>query len=120
MDDPVVVCKGEPAGHLVDERKSPVDRQLSLSLDELLEVLALDVLEADELPPLELSAVADRDDVGMVQLGERTGLTPEALDVLGVVREMLVQDLDRHSALEHRVARPVDARHPSRADDLLQ
>jgi hypothetical protein len=100
VHDAVLVRERKPARYLMDECKRLVDRQLPLAVDELLEVLTLDVLEDDELPPLELAAVDDRDDVRMVQLRERPCLTAETLDVLRVIRVVVVQDLDRDRALE--------------------
>ena len=48
------------------------------------------------------------------------GLVAEALDVVVVRAELLVQDLERDVALEQAVVRPIDARHAARADELLE
>ena len=47
-------------------------------------------------------------------------LAAEALDVVGVSRVLLVQDLERDSPIEQPVVRPEDARHPAGADQLLE
>ena len=52
----------------------------------------------------------------MIQCGDGTRLTLETLARVGVVGEVRGQDLDRHSAVEPRVARFVDLAHPARAD----
>jgi hypothetical protein len=52
----------------------------------------------------------------MIQCGDGSRLTLEALACVGVVSEVRGQDLDRHSAIESRVARCVDLAHPARAD----
>ena len=90
------------------------------ALDERLQVLAVDVLEDDELAAVLLAAVDHRDDVRMRELGDRARLAAEALDVLVVVGELLVQHLQRDVALEQPVVRPVDARHAAGADELLE
>ena len=88
--------------------------------DELLQVLALDVLEDDVLAPVGLAAVDDGDDVRVGEPRDGARLAAEPLDVLRIVREALVQDLDRDQPAELAVARPVDARHAARAAQLLQ
>ena len=58
----------------------------------------------------------------MVEGGEDLGFTLEALHALFVASEGLREDLDRHLALQLRVARPVDLAHPPRAqkrDELI-
>jgi hypothetical protein len=54
------------------------------------------------------------------ELGGGARLAPEPLDVVVVLRVVLVEDLQRHVALEQRVVRAVDARHAAGADDVLQ
>src|SRR5204863_8055048 len=44
----------------------------------------------------------------------------EPFDEVSVARVLLVEDLQRDVALEQRVVRPVDARHPARPDELLE
>ena len=48
--------------------------------DHLLEALALDVLEDDVGAPVDLAAIDHRDEVRVVELGDRARLAPEALD----------------------------------------
>jgi hypothetical protein len=52
----------------------------------------------------------------MIQCGDGTRLPLEALARVGVVGEVRGQDLDRHGAIESRVARFADLAHPARAD----
>ena len=120
MDDAVLVRECEAPRDLVHEGDGLVDRQGALPLAERLQGLSVDVLEDDELPALELAPVDHGDDVRVIQLRERSRLTLEALDVLRVVREVLVQDLDCDRALEHAIARSVDARHPTAAGEILK
>jgi len=93
VDEPGVVGERERATDHDPELERSTDRQPPLLLDELLQVLALDVLEDDELPAVSLAAVDDRDDVRMRELRRRPRLAPEALDVVVLGRVLLVQQL---------------------------
>ena len=106
VDDAELVGEGERARDLAGELERPVDGERALAHDHRLQVLAGDVLEDDELAALPLAAVDDRDDVRMREPCDRPRLAAEALDVLGVARVVLVEDLDRDAALEHGVVRP--------------
>jgi hypothetical protein len=67
-----------------------------------------------------LAAVDHGDDVGMGEGCDRPRLAAEPLDVLLVVGVLLVQDFERDFAVEQTVVRPIDARHSSCADELLE
>ena len=58
--------------------------------DALLERLALDVLEDDVRPALVLAGVDHADDVRMRELGDGAGLAAEALELVGVARDLAV------------------------------
>src|SRR6478735_2248319 len=88
--------------------------------DELLQVLAVDVLEDDELPAVVGPAVDDGDDVRMREPCDRPRLAAEALDVFRVVRVVLVEDLDRDAPVELAVVCAEDARHAAGAHELLE
>ena len=66
------------------------------------------------------AAAALRADVWMTECGDGARLTLEALARLGVAGEVRGQDLDRHSAIESRVARFVDLAHSARADQFIR
>ena len=117
---PISVREREPAGNLERELERVLEVELPAALDEALQVLAVDVLEDDELPTLVLAAVDHRDDVRMREGGDRAGLAPEALDVLLVLAVVRVEHLQRNAALEQRVERAVDTGHAAGADELLQ
>ena len=63
-----------------------------------------------------LAGVDDADDVRVVELRDRARLAAEALELVGVPGDLAVHELDRDLALEHRVERPVDRRHPAGPD----
>ena len=115
----MLVCEGEPPSDLDGDLERLLHVQASFSHDVLLEVLAFDVLEDDELPPVLLAPVDHGDDVRVLELGDRARLALEALDEVLVGGVPLVQDLQRDVALEQRVLRLVDARHPAVSDELL-
>ena len=104
--------QGKPHGVLLGQRP--------LALDERLQILAVDVLEDDVLTLFLLTAVDHGDDVRVRQLRDRARLAAEALDVVGVGRELRVEHLQRDVTLEQPVVRAVDARHTAGADELLE
>ncbi len=58
----------------------------------------------------------DVPDVGVVQGGEELGFALEAGEAIGIGRERVWQDLERHVAVELRVAGAVDLAHTAVAD----
>ena len=78
------------------------------------------MLEDDELAPAVVPAVDDGDDVRVRQPRHRARLAAEALQVLGVVGVVLVEDLDRDVPLELAVVGAEDARHAAGAAELLE
>ncbi len=120
VHEAVLVCERERIGDLQRELDRPARRQRAGPLDELLEILAVDVLEDDVLLPAVLPAVDHGDDVRVGELGDGAGLPPEALDVLLVVGVVLMQHLECDVALEQLVARAVDARHAAGPHELLE
>ena len=82
------------------------------------EVLAVDELEDDVLPAALLAPVDHRHDARVLELRHGAGFALEALDEVVVFVVLLVQDLQRHVALEERVVSPVDAGHAAVADDF--
>ena len=120
MHDAVGVRKREGAADLEAELDCLPHRQRPRPRDEVLQVLALDMLEDDVLHAVGLAPIDHRDDVRMVELRHRTRLAPEAVDVALVVGEALVEDLDRNAAPELAVAGHVDARHASGAGQLFE
>jgi hypothetical protein len=116
VDDAVVVGGAQGAGDLDRVGHRLADRQAPVAPDAVLERLALHVLEDDVRRSIVLARVDDADDVGVVELRDRARLAPEALELVGVRRDLAVHELDRDLALEHRVERAVDRRHPAGAD----
>ena len=80
MDEAVLVREGEAAGDLDRELERALDRQRALAVDELLQVLARDVLEDDERLAVVVAAVDHGDDVLVREPGDELRLAAEALD----------------------------------------
>ena len=113
------MSEGEPSRDLARDLERLAQLQAALPDDELLEVLAVDVLENDVLAAVLLAPVDHRDDVRMLQLGDRSRLALEALDEVVVGAVLGVEDLQRDVALEQGVVSLVDARHAALADELF-
>ena len=120
VDEAVLVCERERTGDVDCDLERLAHLETSFADDELLEVLAVDVLEDDVLAAFFLTPVDHRDDARVLELRHGAGFALEALDEVVVFVVLLVQDLQRHVALEERVVSPVDAGHAAVADDLLQ
>jgi hypothetical protein len=120
VDDVADVGGAERAGDLDRVGHGLGDGQAPGPADPLLEGLALDVLEDDVRRRAVLADVDDPDDVRVVELRHGAGLAPEALELVGVGRDLAVHELDRDLALEDRVERAVDRRHPAVADLCVQ
>ena len=108
VDEPLGVRERECSTDLEPELEHAPDGERPAALDELLQVLAVDELEDDELLAVLLAAVDHGDDVRMRELCDRARLAPEALDVLRVAAVLLVQDLQCDIPLEQRVERAVE------------
>ncbi len=114
----------------VGERRGDLDR--GLATDQVLERLAVDVLEHDvrsaRLDPVHaargarvpLAGVDHRDDVGMVELRHRARLATEALELIGVRGDLAVHQLDRDLALEHGVERAIHGAHATVPDARVE
>ena len=73
--------EGERTADLDSELEGVADGQAAPARDQLLQVLAVDELENDELAPAGLAAVDDGDDVRVRELRDGARLAAKALDV---------------------------------------
>ena len=67
-------------------------------------------------PPVLLAGVDHADDVRMAELRDGARLAAEALELVGVRRDLAMHQLDGDAPLERRVERAEDRRHPAGAD----
>src|SRR5918995_201985 len=116
VDDVAGVGGPQRAGDLDGVRDRLVDRQPPHPPDALLQRLPLDVLEDDVGRAILLAGVDHADDVRVVELGDGAGLAAEALQLVGVRRDLAMHELHRDLALQRHVEGAVDRRHPTGAD----
>ena len=115
VDDAAPVRGAERAGDLDRVGDRLVDRQAPEPADPVLERLALDVLEDDVGAPVLLARVDHADDVRVRELRDGARLAAEALELVGLGRDVAVHELDRDAALQRGVEGAVDRRHAARA-----
>ena len=116
VDDAVAVGEARRLQHLADQPHRLLGGEPGV--DQLLQGAPLHVLHRDVVGALELAAVVDGDDVGVLEPRRGFRLAAEPLDELAVLGEAAVQDLQRDPALKVSVVGEPDVRHPSRADPL--
>jgi hypothetical protein len=114
------VGERESRGDLDPEHQYLLDGKRPVAVDQLLEVVAVDVLEDDELQALVLTPVDHPHDVLVREAGSHARLATEALDVLVLVAQAAVEDLERDRSLQHAVVRAIDGRHAAGAGELLE
>ena len=99
MNDAAFVGHGEGVGNLFRDADRFVDSERSL-LEFLLERLALNQLHHDAGRPVHLLEAVDLRDVRMVQRGEDLCFPLESRKAVGVVGEVLGEQLQRDVALQ--------------------
>ena len=107
----------ERGGDLPEQLERPLRRQL-LALQDRAEVVALDVLQHEVEPAVDLAEVVDADDVRVVEVGLDLGLATEPRAEGRVLAQVAREDLDRDAAVEPLLDREVDTAHPAAADLL--
>ena len=120
VDDPVAMGVAERGQHLAHVRHRDRDRARAARDDQLLQRAPLDVLHDDEVRPLYLSAVVDRDDVRVREARGMRRLATEPLDELRVVRVPLVEHLDRDLATELLILGEPDVGHAAAPELALE
>ncbi len=121
MDDPLLVRRFECLGNLLRNRQRFVDRDRAFR-DPLREVVTLDQFHHQRGDATAFFEAVDVGDVRVIQRGERFGFAGEPRKALRIMRERLGQHLDRHVAIELRVARAPHLPHPAfaeRSGDLV-
>ena len=116
VDDVPLVGRGQAARDLRAVLDRLAGRQ-GAAFERRPERFALEQLRDDVVDTALRSDVVDGQDVRMVQGSRRAGLLLEALQAIGVGRRRSWQHLDRHVAIEPRVAAAVDLAHPARPEE---
>ena len=94
MDDALLVGVREAVADLHHQRQLALEGHVPALGDDLLQLLAFQVLHDDEQAPLVLAQVVDRDDVGMAELRAGLGLAEEPrpqLIVMSTFSEMTLR-----------------------------
>ncbi len=109
----------ERVGQGTRDRERVALRQRAVQREVLAQRQALDVLRHHEGEAVALPGIQRAQDVGVVEAGQQLGFALQALDLRRVRRQVLVQHLDRHDALQAHVQRLVDGAHGA-APELLE
>src|SRR6516162_4727296 len=110
MDDPLVVRGLERGRDLPRDRQRLVEWNRP-SRDPLVEVLAVDEFEHEELRAVGFIETVDRTNVRVIEGGEDVCFATEAGDTLGIAREARGQDLQRDVTSELDIFRAIHLPH---------
>src|SRR2546426_7189763 len=93
------------------QRHALLMRDGTATADHLIKRLSVDVLHHDQRCPFDLQEAVEGSDVGVVEIGLRLGLRPEALDKVGIACQIGRQELERHRPIQSDVDGPIDDAH---------
>ena len=117
VDDALLVGRFERLGELQEQRKRFVERKRP-SGQALRQRLALDELHDEDLLTFELLEPVERGDTGVVERGEKLGLTLEPRQALSILSESLKQHFDGYVAPKLFVPSPIDLPHPALSEQI--
>ncbi len=115
MNDPGRVRLADRIGDLCGIFHDVFERQ-TMAGSQLLERAAAHVLHGDEVHPILLRDLVNRDDVGMIQRGRSLSFVHEPPPAVGIGDLVRRQNLQRNKAIEPGVARLPHLAHASRAE----
>jgi hypothetical protein len=121
VDDPLGVRGAEASRDLRAVADRLADRKGTLAQPPA-QRLALEQLTDQVRSAFVRADVVEIEDVRVIQRAGRAGFLLEALEPMGILRDLLGQDLDRNLATETAVSRSVDLTHPpgpERPEDLI-
>ena len=103
MNDALLMGRFESLGNLLGDAECFIDRNRS-ACDPLVEALAVDKVQYEELRAAGFLQAVDLSDVRMVQCSEHLRFAVDPRDAFGVVREAIREELEGDVATELRVA----------------
>jgi hypothetical protein len=115
MNDSFAVGCVQGVGNL----DADIEQRLQLespAKDHFPQSLAFQIFHHQEEAPLVLANFVNGADVGVIQSRGGAGLTPEALERLGIVRQAVWQKLESDKTTELDVLSLIDDAHPAAAD----
>jgi len=107
MDDALLMRRFEGFRDLLSDAECFIDGNRA-ACDALVQALAVDQLQYEELRTVDFFEAMDLRDVRMVERGEHLGFTAESRDALGIVGERRRQDLQRDVSTELGVFGAID------------
>jgi len=116
VNDALAVRVGQGARGLRNDMARLLGGEPSVDGHVLVQILALDELQRQQVRAVDLGEFVDGDDVLMVQAGSAACLAAEALDNLGPVGKIGLQDLERHGAAEVDIHGAVNRSHAAGGD----
>ena len=118
MDDSFPVSGSQPAGHLLHDLDRFRNFQFALLLQDLMEVLALQILHRDELCLSRFSDIENADDIPVRDLARKNQLLLEALQDLRMLRHFGPDYFERDLSLQFHVSSLVDRAHAAFTEQL--
>ena len=119
VDDPAFVRRLERFRDLNADGDRLVQRDRP-ARDPIRQVLPADQFHRQEVDRFHTVQAMDHRDVGVIQRSQESGLSVEAGQALGVVRQRIGKDLERHRPVESCIGGSPDLAHPAGADSLLE
>ncbi len=120
MDDSFPVSRSQPAGHLLHDVNRFTDLKLAPLLQKLMEVLTLQILHGDELDLSRFADIENADDVPVRHLTCKDQLLLEALQYLGMLRQLRLDHLERDITLKLCVSGLVYGAHSAFTEQFQQ
>ena len=117
VHDAVVVRELERVANLRHdgERLARLDAP---GVEQLAQVHAVHELHEEKVKPVRPPELVERDDVRVIELGQRPGFAREPFGKRRGVANAGRQNFQRHDPIQFTLARPVDRPHPAPADQL--
>ena len=103
--------------YLLNDRNGVFGRELSVAAQDGPQILAVDVLHADETNPIRFAQVKNADDIFMRDVARENELLLEAQQDRGVRRQFRTNHLQRDQTIQFTVARFVDGTHAALSQD---
>ena len=120
MNEPLLVGHLERRRDLSGDPRRPSRLQGTVALDQSAELGAIHPLRDDVDGSFLLARLIQRDDVGVVERGHRSGLAAQTLPNHGVARHLGLDQLECDGPVEPQLAGAVEDPDPAGTDDALE
>ena len=116
VDDALLVGGLQSGGGLQHDASRPGLLDCFFRTQDLMQAAARDVLHDEEVATFILAHRVDLDDVGVVEASGALRLAQESLDIVGVLFQVLTEDLDGDESVEGLLVSPVNDSHAAAAE----